>query len=416
METQTQVDTPPDHFRCPISMELMRDPVTISTGVTYDRKNIEKWFHDYRKKTCPATMLPVQTPETTPNHTLRCLIDTWLATRASSSSPELAQILDGLRSCPFRVSWLRKLRSALVSSSSGGGDDIIAHEFVRSGGVRILAGIIGLAFEGCDFSTLRACEEALGVLHVIPFDDVGGGDDVASADCMGGLAVVLRRGSSESRFWAISILLRMWSDDNNGPRGAHLARQQGDIDVDFFKSLLEMASDEVCSRASSCALQLLVRILQDSKKSRLKAIEAGAMCSLVELLPESSRSRCKKILELIKLMCECADGRLALIEHGLGLAAVCKKMGDVSHGATRVAVKILLLVSSFHPTERVLEEMLVCGAVQKMLALLQAAGGRGGRTKERVVRILRMHAGAWRRYPCFPAVELRGYLGLGNDS
>ncbi|KAF2321132.1 hypothetical protein GH714_034295 [Hevea brasiliensis] len=33
----------PYHFRCPISLELMRDPVTVSTGQTYDRSSIESW-------------------------------------------------------------------------------------------------------------------------------------------------------------------------------------------------------------------------------------------------------------------------------------------------------------------------------------------------------------------------------------
>ncbi|KAM1232407.1 hypothetical protein ACFX13_042966 [Malus domestica] len=49
-------DFPPYHFKCPISMELMKDHVTISTGVTYERNNIEKWFFSYKKKTCHAAM------------------------------------------------------------------------------------------------------------------------------------------------------------------------------------------------------------------------------------------------------------------------------------------------------------------------------------------------------------------------
>ena len=34
----------PEDFRCPISLELMMDPVTISTGHTYDRLSIQKWL------------------------------------------------------------------------------------------------------------------------------------------------------------------------------------------------------------------------------------------------------------------------------------------------------------------------------------------------------------------------------------
>ncbi|THG01801.1 hypothetical protein TEA_006147 [Camellia sinensis var. sinensis] len=44
----------PDDFRCPISLELMKDPVIVSTGQTYERSCIQKWL-DAGHKTCPKT-------------------------------------------------------------------------------------------------------------------------------------------------------------------------------------------------------------------------------------------------------------------------------------------------------------------------------------------------------------------------
>ncbi|KAL5076098.1 hypothetical protein RYX36_015082 [Vicia faba] len=35
----------PDDYRCPISLELMTDPVTVSTGQTYNRASIQQWFN-----------------------------------------------------------------------------------------------------------------------------------------------------------------------------------------------------------------------------------------------------------------------------------------------------------------------------------------------------------------------------------
>lgn len=43
-----------DDFKCPISLEIMVDPVTISTGQTYDRSSILKWFKS-GNHTCPVT-------------------------------------------------------------------------------------------------------------------------------------------------------------------------------------------------------------------------------------------------------------------------------------------------------------------------------------------------------------------------
>lgn len=187
-----------------------------------------------------------------------------------------------------------------------------------------------------------------------------------------------------------------------------------DQGVDFFKSLLELVSDdEICPRASSCALEALIEILPKSKKSRLKAIEAGAVRVLVEGLPDSNRSRCEKILQLIKLLCECAEGRLGLVEHGLGIAAVTKKMLKVSNVAAKLAVKILWLVCNFHPTERALDEMLICGAVKKLLALLHVNGRSS--TKDKVLKIFKLQGNHWSRYPCFPS-QFKDYFGFVNTS
>ncbi|KAE8727189.1 E3 ubiquitin-protein ligase PUB22 [Hibiscus syriacus] len=41
----------PSHFLCPISLQL-RDPVAISTGITYDRESIEQWLFSSKNKSC----------------------------------------------------------------------------------------------------------------------------------------------------------------------------------------------------------------------------------------------------------------------------------------------------------------------------------------------------------------------------
>lgn len=52
----------PWEYLCPISRELMVDPVTLSTGQTYDRALISKWINDGHY-TCPVTgKFPVTNP------------------------------------------------------------------------------------------------------------------------------------------------------------------------------------------------------------------------------------------------------------------------------------------------------------------------------------------------------------------
>ncbi|CAN6280088.1 unnamed protein product [Urochloa humidicola] len=66
----------PEDFRCPISLELMRDPVIVSTGQTYERAFIQRWI-DCGNRTCPKTQQKLQNLTLTPNYVLRSLIMQW---------------------------------------------------------------------------------------------------------------------------------------------------------------------------------------------------------------------------------------------------------------------------------------------------------------------------------------------------
>ncbi|KAL0021768.1 hypothetical protein WJX79_006996 [Trebouxia sp. C0005] len=66
----------PSSFYCPISMELMNDPVMVATGHTYDRVCIERWLQQ-GNRTCPVTGMRLRHLELTPNFALRNAIQEW---------------------------------------------------------------------------------------------------------------------------------------------------------------------------------------------------------------------------------------------------------------------------------------------------------------------------------------------------
>ena len=67
----------PDDFKCPISLEIMSDPVILSSGHTFDRASIQRWL-DAGHRTCPITKLPLpEHPSLIPNHALRSLISNY---------------------------------------------------------------------------------------------------------------------------------------------------------------------------------------------------------------------------------------------------------------------------------------------------------------------------------------------------
>ncbi|CAM6039426.1 unnamed protein product [Sphagnum compactum] len=67
---------PPDEFRCPISLDLMRDPVVVASGQTYDRGSIATWI-DAGNLTCPKSGQKLLHLNLTPNYALRSLISQW---------------------------------------------------------------------------------------------------------------------------------------------------------------------------------------------------------------------------------------------------------------------------------------------------------------------------------------------------
>ncbi|XP_003405882.1 WD repeat, SAM and U-box domain-containing protein 1 isoform X1 [Loxodonta africana] len=69
----------PDEFICPITRELMKEPVIASDGYSYEKEAMENWIGK-KKRTSPMTNLILPSVVLTPNRTLKMAIDRWLET------------------------------------------------------------------------------------------------------------------------------------------------------------------------------------------------------------------------------------------------------------------------------------------------------------------------------------------------
>ncbi len=63
----------PDYFRCPISHEIISDPVVAADGITYERKEIATWLTHHN--TSPLTNIPLLNKTLIPNVNLRQAIE-----------------------------------------------------------------------------------------------------------------------------------------------------------------------------------------------------------------------------------------------------------------------------------------------------------------------------------------------------
>ncbi|KAG1335278.1 U-box domain-containing protein 17 [Cocos nucifera] len=83
--------TIPKDFCCPISLDLMRDPVITSTGQTYDRASIIQWM-DEGHCTCPNSGQMLAHNRLVPNRALRNLISQWCTAHGiPCETPESAE-------------------------------------------------------------------------------------------------------------------------------------------------------------------------------------------------------------------------------------------------------------------------------------------------------------------------------------
>ncbi|KAE9612398.1 hypothetical protein Lal_00039686 [Lupinus albus] len=425
------IDVPP-LFLCPISLEIMKDPVTVSTGISYDRESIEKWIFSGKNKTCPVTKQPLSDSiNLTPNHTLRRLIQAWCTINASHGVERIPT-----PKCPINKTQIEKLikdaslSPQLMVLSLGRLKTIVSESeankrcMEEAGAVEFLASIVmnnivssssnnqddgddgdddGDGDDDDDWFDQKtgAGDEALSILYNLHSSEAGlktliglkGGEFIDS------LTRVMQKGIYDSRAYAV-LLLKSISEVANHVDIANLRNE-------LFMELVQVLKDQISSKASKAALLTLIQLIPWGR-NRIKAVEAGAIAVLVDLLLDSNeRKGCEMMLVLLEMLCQSADGRAELLTHGAGLAIVSKKILRVSTMANDRAVRILLSISRFSATTSVVQEMLQLGIVAKLCLVLQVDSG--NKTKEKAREILKLHARSWRNSTCIPRNLLDSY-------
>ncbi|MCL7026704.1 hypothetical protein MKW94_018406 [Papaver nudicaule] len=98
-EASPRVPPVPSYFRCPLSLELMSDPVIVASGQTYEKAFIQKWL-DQGHNICPKTRQTLAHTNLIPNYTVKALIENWceennmgfsnISKKANNKSPSIS--------------------------------------------------------------------------------------------------------------------------------------------------------------------------------------------------------------------------------------------------------------------------------------------------------------------------------------
>ncbi|OMP11112.1 hypothetical protein CCACVL1_00664 [Corchorus capsularis] len=405
----------PQHFLCPISLQLMRDPVTISTGITYDRDSIEKWLFSCKNKTCPVSKQVLLDSDLTPNHTLRRLIQAWCTLNASHGieriptpkppidKTQIAKLVKDAKKFPeMKLKCLKRLRSITLEGERN------RSCLESSGAVEFLVSIIKscdstllevVSNEGSEF--IKASDEALSILYHIKVSETCLKSIISNdQEFVESLVKVMKNGNYQSRAYATMLLKDVFEVAD--------PIQLMSVTPEFFAEVVRTLRDQISQQASKAALKLLVELCPWGR-NRIKAVEGGAVFVLVELLLESAAEKrgCELAMIVLDQLCGCAEGRAEFLKHGAGMAIVSKKIFRVSHVASDRAVRILSSICRFSATSRVLQEMLQVGVVSKLCLVLQLDTSH--KTKEKAREILKLHSRVWKNPSCIPFHLLSSY-------
>ncbi|XP_042484725.1 U-box domain-containing protein 17-like [Macadamia integrifolia] len=351
----------PKDFVCPISLDLMRDPVIISTGQTYERSSIAQWMVEGHR-TCPKTGQMLDHTRLVPNRALRSLISQWCSTHGIRFDPP-----DGTNT-PMETIALAAASKATTKANTVTAELLIRQLSNGSDGAKTVA-VRELRLLAKTGKENRAC--------------------IAEAGAIPLLQLLLPSQNPVAQENAVTALLNLSIHDKNKSRIIEEAGCLGSIvEVLRFGHTTE-------ARENAAATLFSLSAVHDYKKRITD--EEGAVETLAGLLREGSLRGKKDAVTALFNLSTHMDNCKKMIESG-AMTALVEALGTEGT-AEEAAGALALLVRQPIGAEAVgKEEMAVAGLIGMMrrgtprgkenavVALLELCRSGGAAATERVVR------------------------------
>lgn len=298
----------PDDFRCPISLELMKDPVIVSTGQTYERSCIQKWL-DAGHKTCPKTQQTLLHTALTPNYVLKSLIALW----CESNGIELPKRQGNCGDKKSGASGSDCDRAAINALKDKLADGNLDQQRAAAGELRLLAkrnsdnrvfiaeaGAIPLLVELLSSVDSRTQEHAVTALLNLSIHEANKGN-IVNSGAIPDIVDVLKNGSMEARENAAATLFSLSVVDENkvaiGAAGA----------IPVLIDLLCHGTPRGKKDAATAIFNL--SIYQGNK---VRAVRAGIVGPLMRLLRDSGGGMVDEALAILAILASHQEGKVAI--------------------------------------------------------------------------------------------------------
>ncbi|KAL7207094.1 hypothetical protein ACSBR2_019735 [Camellia fascicularis] len=301
----------PNEFLCPITLEIMTDPVIVATGQTYERESIQKWLNS-NHRTCPKTGQSLAHMSLAPNFALRNLILQW----CENNNFELPRkdIYDGSDNSSIA---LTEEISSLVQNLSSRELDMQREAIVK---IRMLSkenpdnrillanmGAIPPLIKFLSYPDSKIQEHTVTTLLNLSLDEVNK-RLIAREGAIPTIIEILQNGTDEAREnSAASLFSLSMLDENKVMIGC----------LNGIPPLVDLLRTGTIRGKKDAATALFNLSLNMLNKSR--AIKAGIVPPLLHLLEDNNLGMVDEALSILLLLASHPEGRneigkLALIE------------------------------------------------------------------------------------------------------
>ncbi|KAL2498587.1 U-box domain-containing protein 26 [Abeliophyllum distichum] len=387
----------PPLFICPISLDLLRDPVTLCTGQTYDRSSIEKWLAA-GNLTCPVTMQKLHDPSIIPNHTLRHLIDQWLNS-GTQIDPVYLKIVD----CDSSIAAIKHNLESNESTLENKLEilDIIhalADELPLQNSCLIqldffclLLQVVFRNSEGLHFEeNLRFVDKALiSALKLLPFSDLGAINMLKEESKFAYFVLLFEKGNMAIK----KSLCHLVEAIAKGSETKELCIKLGKS-ANLLQEIIHLVRNNSEAAAAEAGIKA-ISALSSMESNRENLVKEGAVEELMEHISKSKkqeRSLAPMAVSIIEnlLTLECA--KQVIMNHPSGVNALVKLVFRVSdHEGSESAVNSLLIICCDSKTAS--EEAISSGVLTQLLLLLQSQCS--GKTKTKARMLLKLLRSKW---------------------
>ncbi|KAH7839276.1 hypothetical protein Vadar_002118 [Vaccinium darrowii] len=437
----------PINFRCPISLDVMKDPVTLSTGITYDRENIEKWIES-GNNTCPITNQLITNQEPIPNHAIRKMIQSWSVENKSYgvdriptpripvSSVEVSGILAGLEAAMRRgdgggcLELVAKVKD-LAAESERNRRRVVAvgagralSETFEAFSEKSMGYSVPMHLQEHDHVSefvffeenrnsvaedLQPSEEYFGknsqllgeilsaLTLMVPFDEEAK-SHLGSFCSLSSMVWFLKYGDLSGRRTAVLVMKEIVSSDDQ-EKIKTLIKIEG-----ATEALVKLIKEPICAKTTNSSLSIIYNMVASMPTPQnnvtRKFVDMGLVSMLLETLVDSEQRVSERALAVLDELCSCDEGLEKAYSNALTVPVLVKKLLRVSNLATGFSVSVMWRLCKSEKKRDGEEETgggsasvavveaLQVGAFQKLLLLLQV--GCGEETKEKASEVLKL--------------------------